>query len=93
VSEEKYLTPRDEMKIYDPEDSECLTKGTTEANTQDVPSVAPIVSAGRHYTHQSLSKSAELPSVPLLRAQSHSAMDICRGFTLSTDGSLYKYSS
>ena len=53
VSEEKYLTPRDEMKIYDPEDSECVKKGTTETNTQDVPSVFAIIPARRHYTHQS----------------------------------------
>jgi hypothetical protein len=56
VSEEKNLTPRDNMKIYDAEDSECVTKGTTETNMQDVPSAVVIVSAGRHYTHQSLTK-------------------------------------
>ena len=81
------------MKMYELEDSECVMKGTTETNMQHVPCAAAIVSAGRHYTHQSLSKSAELPSVPLLRAQFHSVMDICRGFTLNADGSLYKYSS
>jgi hypothetical protein len=93
VSEEKNLTPRDETKIYEIQDSDCVTKRTTETNMQDVPCAAAIVSAGRYYTHQSLTKSAELPSVPLLREQSHTAMDICRGFTLPTDGSLYKYCS
>jgi len=66
ASEEKNLTPRDEMKIYETKDSECVTKGTTETNMQDVPSAAVTVSAG---THHSLPKSAELHSVPLLRAR------------------------
>lgn len=88
VNEAKYLTPRDEMKIYEKEDSEYIAKRTTETNTQDVPCAAAIVSAGEHYTHQS----AELLAVHLLRAHSHSTIDICRDFTLSTDGSLYKYS-
>ena len=83
MSEEKNLTPRDEMKIYEAEESECLTRRTTETNMQDVPCAATIVSARRHFTHQSLPKSAESPSVPLLCAQSHSANDICRGFTLT----------
>jgi hypothetical protein len=63
------------MKICEVEDSDCVTKRTTETNMQGVPCAAAIVSAGRHYTHQSLPKSAELPSVSLLRAQSHTAMD------------------
>jgi len=81
------------MKIYEAEDSECVMNGTTETNMQDVPSAAAIVSTRRHYTHQPLPKSAELTSVFLLRAKSHRAMNICWGFTLSNDGSLYKYSS
>jgi len=81
------------MKICEVGDSECVMKGTTETNMQDVPSAAAIVSAGMHFTHHSLPSSAELSSVPLLRAQPHSAMDNCWGFTLSIDGSLYEYGS
>jgi len=92
VTGEKNLTPRNKMKIYEAGDSKCVMNGTTEANMQDMPSAAAIVSAGRHYTHHSLPRSAELPSVSLLRAVSH-CLDNCWGFTLSIDGSLYKYSS
>jgi hypothetical protein len=49
VNEEKYLTPRDEMKIYEKEDSECTAKRTTETNMQDVPWAAATVSAEALY--------------------------------------------
>jgi len=59
---------------------------------QDVPCATVIVSAGRHYAPQSSTKSAELPSVPLLRAVSQSHEHLS-GFRVPIDGFLYKYSS